>query len=255
MNKKLVCIAGMPRSGSMWSYNVTRRMLIIAGREVLPDRIPKSDEEMMACARKGIESTEESEIYVLKVHAMLNMDSDKVFYISTVRDVRDALVSWMRFMHADFDMAVAQGIEMINAVNHYSAFSRDRLLRIEFKDVLHKPAEVCRKIAKSLDLDISDVTIDSVVEMYSKDNVSKIISAREHEILERLQRGDTIEQGDVVENYDRTVRAFDPDTGFQSGHVSNYCEGDWQTLLTGEQVRRINEVFGEWLVREGFEAG
>jgi hypothetical protein len=38
------------------------------------------------------------------------------------------------------------------------------------------------------------------------------------------------------------VRAFDPETGFQSGHVSNYQEGDWKRILTTEQKSRLEEL-------------
>jgi hypothetical protein len=38
------------------------------------------------------------------------------------------------------------------------------------------------------------------------------------------------------------MRAFDTSTGFQSGHVSNYQDGAWQSILTAEQKSRLDKI-------------
>jgi hypothetical protein len=40
----------------------------------------------------------------------------------------------------------------------------------------------------------------------------------------------------------QNVRAFDTDTGFQSGHVSNYREGDWKRILSAKQKFRLEAL-------------
>ena len=102
MDSKIVWIASIPRAGSMWTYNVTRGLLQADGKDVQPQSIPKSDKKVFELATQALQNTAPTSVYVLKTRACIRSDIQKSSYITTVRDVRDALISWMRFMHSAF---------------------------------------------------------------------------------------------------------------------------------------------------------
>jgi hypothetical protein len=52
---------------------------------------------------------------------------------------------------------------------------------------------------------------------------------------------------------DGTTRIWDPITGFQSGHVSDYRPGDWRLLLTGDEKKRLDQTIGDWLTCHGYD--
>ena len=45
---KVVWVASMPRTGSMWAYNVVRELVRAAGRAVEPERVPVDELAMLA---------------------------------------------------------------------------------------------------------------------------------------------------------------------------------------------------------------
>ena len=45
---------------------------------------------------------------------------------------------------------------------------------------------------------------------------------------------------------------FDEDTGFQSGHVSSYKEGEWKNILTNIEQNEIKKEFGHWFKENNF---
>jgi hypothetical protein len=50
---KAVWIASVPRCGSMWVFNVTRRLARDAGLEVLPTPVPQTDKAICGLSRRG----------------------------------------------------------------------------------------------------------------------------------------------------------------------------------------------------------
>ena len=58
--------------------------------------------------------------------------------------------------------------------------------------------------------------------------------------MARSQSGQPINPEDVVRVSKNRARAYDHETGFQTGHVSDYRDGDWQQILTDEQKARLD---------------
>ena len=53
---KSVWVAGMPRSGSMWTFNVARELVMRVGFHVLPEEIKLTDQECADYANQEIAS-------------------------------------------------------------------------------------------------------------------------------------------------------------------------------------------------------
>jgi hypothetical protein len=241
---KAIWLTSAPRTGSMWTYNIVRDLVRAAGHLVQPDKVPQRDAEMVELGRAGaIDGS--GAVYVLKLHAFMPADVPNSRYVTTRRDVCDAMLSYMRFMGVGFEA----GLEFIRGAIAWEKYSRslpaDRTTAIDYRCIIERPDEVARRLAQELELDLSPAVIDDVVARHSKEAVAARISQTERRIAEKINARISVSLGEVVVGPRNIARAFDTETGFQSGHVSNYREGDWQDVLWPAQKRRLVEAIAE----------
>lgn len=239
----------MPRSGSMWTFNVARAALRAAGRQVLPDQVPKDDHDMFACAGQAIADRDPNRTWVLKVHSYLRPDVPLSKFINTQRDLRDALVSYMRFMQCDFDQALQAMVGAATITDHYREFKPDSILHLKYVDIMSRPLDVVRHIAEFCSIKLTEAEIADIADRFEKTNVQRLIRDKEADIERRASAGEPIAITEIVRQRFKPnmVRAFDTNTGFQSGHISEYRDGSWRELLTPEQQERMYAVLGDWL--------
>ena len=249
---KCIWVAGMPRSGSMWTYNVVRRLLNANRLEVFPEILPLKEAQKDRCFEEVIHDKNRNRICVLKTHRRISSDLPKTRYINTQRDIRDALMSYIRFMRCDFETGLNAAVGMTANCDHYGMFSEDIICRIEYYDILGRPASVVEDIGKFLGFSSSGETIQQIVADLSKNMVKKLIKVKENDIRSRLKGGKRFRETELIRNLDGTYRARDETTGFQGGHISDYQDGDWMYLLTMEQRRQVHRRLGQWLSAHGY---
>ena len=236
---KVVWIASAPRCGSMWVFNVTRQIVRAAGLEVLPTLVPQTEKAMLAVGREGFDDPATDRVRVLKVHMLLRSDLPQSLFILPRRDIRDGIVSFMRFMRCDFESAMKFAHDAIAAERHYDAFPRDRALIVNYADIVARPAEIAQTVAMFLEVPMERQATRAIAEELDKEKVARLIERQEQDLTCRIGKGRPITAGEVVVLGPQNVRAFDTETGFQSGHVSNYREGDWKSILSTEQKSRL----------------
>jgi hypothetical protein len=250
---KIVWIASLPRSGSMWAFNIARRLLSEAGFSVFPRTVPKSDEEMVAAARKGMRDVSPENVWCLKVHSGLRNASPANRFISTFRDPRDALVSFMRFMRVDFEHALTACVIWTQLCDHYRAFPPHLSLPLEYDSLATQPMQAAACTNTFLGLNLPEHIIASAVAEFERDKVRRDIDA----LVENVVRGQVADDIDITEalivNADGSMRFCDPKTGFQSRHVSDYRDGDWRILLNENEKTHLDQKIGDWLTRQGFD--
>jgi hypothetical protein len=248
-------VAGMMRSGSMWTFNVARAACRAAGRHVLPDPVPQTDKEMFAFADQGMIDQDTNKVWVLKVHSLVKQDAPLSRFINTRRDLRDALMSYMRFMLCDFDQALSAMVAAGEITEHYKSFEPNAILHLKYEDIVNRPLDMVRHIAEFCDIELTETEIANIVGQFEKGKVERLIRDRETDIKRRADAGETVLKSELVpQRFQRNVvRAFDLKTGFQSGHVSEYRDGGWRELLTRGQQQRMRAVLGDWLRRNGYQ--
>jgi hypothetical protein len=249
-------VVGMMRSGSMWTFNVARAACRAAGRQVLPDPVPQTDEEMFASADEGLVDRDTNKVWVLKVHSFIKRDAPVSRFINTRRDLRDALMSYMRFMLCDFDQALSAMVAAGEITDYYKSFEPNVILRLKYEDIVNRPLDVVRHITAFCGADLPESEIASIVDQFEKAKVERLIHDKETDIKRRADAGEAILESELVpQRFHRdVVRAFDLETGFQSGHVSGYHDGSWRELLTPAQQQCMHAVLGDWLRRNGYQA-
>jgi hypothetical protein len=240
---RAVWVASVPRTGSMWTFNIARDLVRATGQPALPALVPHDDAEMESIGRAGIAAGDG--VYVLKVHTRIPADLPHSVYLVTHRNLRDSLVSFMRFMHADFDAGLRFVAGAIRLEQHFAGFPPECTLDIAYADIIGTPETVVEAIAVRLAVPLEAGQAAGLVGRYAKDKVQARLVERERALRERIGAGQPVDARDFVPMGDRTVRAFDVETGFQSGHVSSYREGDWRTILTDGQKAAVENLIAD----------
>jgi hypothetical protein len=79
----IVFVAGMSRSGSMWTYNVTRALLTSANKMVIPKDVPTDPRSLVVEALSSI--PQENLVYCIKAHLSIKPNLPGVKIICNLR--------------------------------------------------------------------------------------------------------------------------------------------------------------------------
>ncbi|MDH3664883.1 MAG: sulfotransferase domain-containing protein [Alphaproteobacteria bacterium] len=252
---KVVWVAGMPRSGSMWTFNVVRELVRRAGFRVLPEKVLTSDQEWGAYANREIAANDDpGTVFVLKMHACLHNVPPDNLVITNIRDIRDALVSYMRFMHVDFEKALDVGKVVIGVADHYLNLPEEKRMALRYDEMTAAPAATIAHIADRLGLRIDEATAEDLAAQFSKTKVRALTEGRDQHYQDLAKQGQTLVGDDLLCRADGVPAAIDWSTGFQSDHVSDYQDGAWRQLLSSEQISAMGRAFDAWLMRNGYAA-
>lgn len=241
----------MARSGSMWSFNVTRELFRAAGYRVLPERVPRRKDKD-AVTEQALSDNDVDAIWVLKTHEIVQRDLPQCRFICTHRDLRDALVSFKNFMQCSFDNAVQAMISAARVSDCYRELGGDRVLHLDYTDIIRHPDEIVRRIGAFCSIDPGNAARADIVTRFSKANVRRLIAETETDIVARLRANSDVDNDEIVSLVNGRTRVMDLATGFQGGHVTDYRDGDWRQILTAEQRRLVQATFGDWLARNGY---
>lgn len=253
---KTVWISTPPRTGSTWLFNVAREVLRSTGRMVLPARVPQETADMLELAQQvAWPDTDPAKVWVLKVHGvMLRADLPHSKIITSIRDPRDVLVSFQRFMNTSFEhaLSICEGVKRYP--DNYRHHPDSLLLKVSYADIQAAARDVIARVAAFLDADLHAGEAARIEAQFSRERVRKLIESTDARVFGRLRENTAVERDEVVLQGNQVARAYDPATAFQSGHVSGYRDGDWRQLLTEDEKRSVHERFGDWFERHGFPA-
>lgn len=106
--------------------------------------------------REAWVDTDPARVWVLKIHStILRADLPQSRIITCIRDPRDVLVSFRRFMDTTFEHALA----VCEGVKRYPEGYRDHppelLLQLDYGEIEQQPASVVRQIAGFLDVPVA----------------------------------------------------------------------------------------------------
>lgn len=253
----IIFVAGMPRAGSMWTFNVVRAMYEAKGFLVLPETIPPDESDLIKNALHS--AVKENEVYCIKTHKQLNNSlptQHEVKIICNIRDVRDACLSYMRFMHANFEAGIGAMNIMMRTSDYYLSTFRDNLLSVRFEGLTNNPLNVVEDISNFLKIDLSKGEKNKILKEFSKPNIQKKLSAMKKIKLDangKVKDDELKEKFVSVENLDGTRRLYEKATAFQSDHITSTRDGEWKSLLDKNKAELLNNLTKEWLLKYGYK--
>jgi hypothetical protein len=258
---KRIFIAGTPRTGSMWTMNVTRALLKSAGKTVLPKEHPKDykDEGKIIQEAFTYEPVEKT-LYCLKTHRFLRNDLPETKIITNYRDVRDTMISYIRFMKQEkddnlFEVAKKTVIAHMEQTDFYFEQHTDNL-RIRFNDILNDPIRIINIINNYLALNVEEAQVLRIKEEYSKEKVSNLIKKLDKISASgsgAIQSKENNKAYQILIGPKGRYRLRDKETHFQTNHITSKKDGEWTEYFTSQQREEINEMVSGWLERYSFQ--
>jgi hypothetical protein len=253
----IIFVAGMPRAGSMWTYNVVRAIYETKNYTVLPKLIPIDELELIGTAL--ISDERENEVYCIKTHKALNNPlptKHKVKIICNIRDVRDACLSIIRFGHLDYEEGMKSMISMMEITDYYQSTFKGSLLNVRFEDLTNHPSEVLVNISHFLEVDLSKTEKDEILRKFDKSNIQERL--RDMPNIKLDSSGQVISaehrsKFDAVRKGDGTYCVFDKTTAFQSDHITSTNDGEWKTYFSKKRSEKLNKLSRKWLLKYGYK--
>ena len=247
--KPMIFVSSMARCGSTWVYNITRELCRSAGVTPWPETIPPLDDELMAAAMSG--DPGEGRVWCIKTHRSIRSPESRIRIICPYRDVRDSLVSYMRFRAVSFDQALESVQEMMEVTDWYLKDKPDNVHALRYDTIIHNPVKAATDIAGFIGLAVPPEVLVKITGQFSRDRVARYIQDFEGNTSDSAGRPGQPRVS--MRNIDGDAIAYDPATGFQSGHVGSLPDGSWRSELDQHQQDRLHELAGDWLQRYDFE--
>ena len=246
-------IAGTPRTGSMLTFNLTREIFGINSKNIKPQHVPQEDEDMFACyTNEAMNDTDSLNKYVFKVHQTLRLDLPKSKYIVNVRNPFDICASFYEFMKCDFRHAMQAAKTHLNTIQHYQACPKDRIMFVQYDELTNDTSSTILKLSNFLECDIDIISAQPIAAKFSKQAVNKLIKESTKNLEEKLLSNHQPEDGSLVRLSETNYRAFDLNTGFQTGHISNRNSGEWKKSFNKAEISIITSELKESAEALGF---
>jgi hypothetical protein len=219
----IVFIAGMPRSGSTFSFNVARDVLRARG-SVYQEAPPPN-------VLQELEKAGDAKHVLLKVHQLDEAGVSLARYggarvICTIRKPEDAVSSWMQ----TFDCSEEDSISVIREWLRLYVMLKPFALTIGYRTVDLHPFVAARRIMRFLEPHAR------LIEIWH--------SARRHAKAEVKRRTDALSR-DRRDIKDIGFSWYDADTFFHRRHVSSLKSHSALERLAPEQVKRIRSALAE----------
>lgn len=249
-----VWISTAPRAGSMWVFNITREINKISDFIVLPTEIPHDDETQFSIyENQALKDNNNKNFYVLKIHNILKQNIKRSKIITVIRDPRDLCASFKEFQKVDFNKALQAGKDSIRMIKKYKDYDRNYLLTIKYENIENSPLETTAKIAKFINKDINENQTKQIVRKFTRENVKKIISAKNLVVENKIKNKIPLNKSEFVSLGNKLIRTFDEKTGFQTNHISNRKSGEWQKNFSDDEIKVLNGEFSQFLKDYGYD--
>ena len=253
MNINSFWVSTMPRTGSMWLYNVTREILKLSKMNVLPIKIPKSDQMFFEIFKnQSFTDQNDSNKYVFKIHDVLKPNLPRSKILTTIRDPRDVCISFKEFMKTDFDTALKAAKDLLKYEKVYKTFNKEYIKFIRYENIENKPIEIVLEIANFIGYKINRKNAGEISLKYNKKNIKNLIKNNDENLLSKIKNKEDIDKSSIVYFSKDNYRSFDIKTGFQTNHISNRDSGDWKKFFSSKEIEILNFEFKDFISKYKF---
>ena len=248
MNINSFWISTSPRTGSMWLYNVTREILKVTKMNVLPIKIPKSDQKFFEIFEKqSLTDQNNSNKYVFKIHRILNPNLPRSKILTTIRDPRDVCISFKEFMKTDFNTSLKATKTLLEYEKIYKTYNKEYLKFIRYENIENKSIETILEIANFIGYNINRKNAEKISLEYNRKKVKDLIKNNDENLLSKIRNKEDIDKSSIVYFSKDNYRSFDTKTGFQTNHISNRNSGDWKKNFSSEEIEILNFEFKDFI--------
>ena len=246
-------IAGTPRVGSMWTFNVVKRVLELKGFNVLPKKAYNKDEPSRLFEDRALHDTNSRNKYVFKSHSLLPANIPRSKIITNIRNPFYICASFFEFMKVGVEHSLSVAMKHEDTINHYRKFDENKVLFLKYENIEDIPVRVIKEISKFLGFELTQTEAKTISDDLSKEKIKKLISKNDTRISNLKKRKKKMPSDEIVEISNDQYRSFDRNTGFQTGHISNRKSDDWKSPFSALEIELITNKISSSVKRLGYE--
>jgi hypothetical protein len=224
----IVFIAGMPRSGSTFSFNIVRRLLETRG---------SVHQEPTFDLLGALERAGEAKHLLLKAHQaddvtlpLIKIGAVKA--VCTVRKPEDAIASWM----TTFGFTLAESLDATETWLRMFSAIRPHALIVPFEEIDRKPKSAAWKIARYVCDDADELIVEEIASDYTK------VKVKDLSVEVETRKGDIEDIG---------FSFYDKRTFFHRSHVSAVESLEAIDRIGADQVMAIRQALVPWCDEQG----
>ena len=194
-------------------------------------------------------------VFCFKTHRRIQPVTNEMRVICPYRDVRDAMLSYMRFMKCPFDRALKAAVSMMENTDHYLQQKKRNILPLRYESIVHTPQDAVKSIAQFLQLNPGDSAYKQIASDLSKNKVKQYLDELDQVKVEdtgQFASGNESAQFTSLQRLDGSYRIYDYSTGFQSNHITSGKDGEWKEYLDAAQKKKLLELTSQWLQKYRF---
>lgn len=250
-----IWVTGTPRTGSMWTTNVIREILRHNDFVTQPKNQLQHDRDWLRLySEHAITDQNHQNRYVIKTHQVINPGLPKSRYVTNVRNPYDICASFYQFMKSDVDTAISVALSHRSVIAHYKRFDPASVNFVQYDRIENQPVEVIRNLAQFLDLAIDEEDCSLIQAKFSREKIAKKIESNDSVLNQKIRKKEAINANEIVRLSSTNFRSFDPETGFQSGHISSRKSGEWRHLFSSREILKILEALDDAAVQLGYRS-
>ena len=250
------------RTGSTWTTSIVREILGVERINVLPKRLLRDPAETMSIYRKKVANDKnENNHYVLPTHNLVRYHLPRSRYITNMRNPFEICASYYEFMNLhsetiNLEAAIEAALGLPRFIKYYSrlTYNKEKCFILNFDHIEEQPENLIEKLSKFLGVVVDEKTVEKLGKKYSKENLREIINENDKNLAEKLVNGEEINSEEIIVRQIDDVRSFDIDTGYQSGTISTRGKGEWRTIFSRSQIKRIIEALNDVAIEMGYES-
>ena len=248
-------IATVPRTGSMWTFNVVREIINYSKINVLPKTLPLPNEDRRNIfKRRALGDQNEKNHYVFKVHDLLDINIPRSKVITNIRNPYDICASFYEFMKCGIGRAIFIALEQTKYIEHFKKNDEKNLFIVKYEEIEEPSSKLVLELSEFLGAHLDENSALSIWKKFSKDNVRKIIADNDKSLSDKISKKQEIDAREVVILGRNNYRSFDLNTGFQTGHISERKTGEWRLAFSESETHKIVEALDNTAKKFGYRS-
>ena len=248
-------ISTIPRTGSMWTTNVVREIFYYSKMNVLPKTQLQLEEDYFNLfERQAFSDQNEKNHYVLKVHALVDINTPRSKVITNIRNPYDVCASFYQFMKCDIGWAIFIALSLTETIEHYKKNDEKNLFIVKYEEIEEPSSKLVLELSEFLGAHLDENAALSIWKKFSKNSVRKIIADNDKSLSDKISKKQEIDDREVVILRNNNYRSFDLSTGFQTGHISERKTGEWRLAFSESETHKIVEALDNTAKKFGYRS-
>jgi len=238
-----VFCGGMKRSGSTLQYQIASQLVEQSGVGIRIKWFPSSQFPALRDQYAGIHCHKVFKSHDCTAEIAREISENGALGFHIYRDLRDVIASQMQMSRVTFDQLWSAGFLHECVDNCVRWLALPRVISMRYEDIIRDLPRLVHSIAAHLSLSMDPEQCARVAADFDL--------ARQRRRIEESNRKQRLERAAAI----GSDLLFDPHSLLHANHIQTGLCGAWREILTPEESLGVEERFGDWMRRHGYNVG